>query len=416
MDLTTARESVVQAGKKLVEKGLIARTWGNVSCRISSKQFAITPSGRAYETLTADDIVTVNIEDCSYTGEMEPSSEKRVHAEVYRQRDDVNFVIHTHQPYASAVSLLGSDIDISGSTVSSLLGDRVVSIPYALPGTNKLRNNVAAALSRHAVQAYLMVSHGAICLGKDCAEAFLVASELEQACFDYVNERYIEISGSKSADQSQLRDYFVELQTGTPAGSNDLKTHKIYNSERTAAGFILYPGVSEDKPFAAESEAVQVSFDLPIPGTVKPDIAAAAAVHNHIYKSQEEVGAIIHTLAPDILAVSQTGSGICPLLDDFAQIIGTRVRSVDFAAIHEPLIIAKKILAGIKGRSAVLIKNNGAVCIGPTKCDAEAAAMIIDKNCKALIATAIFSKGRPINPLECILMRYIYLKRYSKKL
>ena len=60
-DVEEAKKLVVEAGKKLLETGLIARTWGNVSARISDTQFVITPSGRAYETLTPDDIVVVNI-------------------------------------------------------------------------------------------------------------------------------------------------------------------------------------------------------------------------------------------------------------------------------------------------------------------------------------------------------------------
>ena len=59
-NIQEAKELVVEAGKKLLETGLIARTWGNVSARISDTQFVITPSGRAYETLTPDDIVVVN--------------------------------------------------------------------------------------------------------------------------------------------------------------------------------------------------------------------------------------------------------------------------------------------------------------------------------------------------------------------
>lgn len=75
-EIEEAKKLVVEAGKKLIETGLIARTWGNVSARISETQFVITPSGRAYETLTPDDIVVVNIEDCSYDGDIKPSSEK----------------------------------------------------------------------------------------------------------------------------------------------------------------------------------------------------------------------------------------------------------------------------------------------------------------------------------------------------
>ena len=58
MDILQAKEIVIAAGKKLVETGLIARTWGNVSCRIDQNYFAITPSGRDYLSLTPEDIST----------------------------------------------------------------------------------------------------------------------------------------------------------------------------------------------------------------------------------------------------------------------------------------------------------------------------------------------------------------------
>lgn len=75
-DVEEAKKLVVEAGKKLLETGLIARTWGNVSARISDTQFVITPSGRAYDTLTPDEVVVVNIDDCSHEGDIKPSSER----------------------------------------------------------------------------------------------------------------------------------------------------------------------------------------------------------------------------------------------------------------------------------------------------------------------------------------------------
>lgn len=109
-EVEEAKKLVVEAGKKLIETGLIARTWGNVSARISDTQFAITPSGRAYEDLTPEEIVIVNIEDCEYDGEIKPSSEKGVHAAAYRHHPEVDFVIHTHQRAATIVSITGMQI------------------------------------------------------------------------------------------------------------------------------------------------------------------------------------------------------------------------------------------------------------------------------------------------------------------
>ena len=80
MDELKAKELVIKAGLDLIENGLIARTWGNVSCRVDEKSFVITPSGRPYESLTPKDIVLCSVEDASYTGDIKPSSEKGIHA------------------------------------------------------------------------------------------------------------------------------------------------------------------------------------------------------------------------------------------------------------------------------------------------------------------------------------------------
>jgi L-fuculose-phosphate aldolase len=173
-----ARECVVKAGIRLVNAGLIARTWGNVSCRISENHFVITPSGRDYMSLTPDEIVTVAISDCSYTGSIKPSSEKGISAEIYKQKSDINFVIHTHQENASVISTLGLE-SIKNDPVFSLLGDEIICASYGLPGTKKLRLGVAAALKKSNGNAVIMKHHGAVCFGRDDEEAFKAALDLE---------------------------------------------------------------------------------------------------------------------------------------------------------------------------------------------------------------------------------------------
>ena len=101
---TEARSLVIEAGRRLAENKLISRTWGNVSARISKDEFIITPSGRAYETLSPADLVKVRVSDCSYSGNIKPSSEKGVHASAYALRQHSGFIIHTHQFYASVVA------------------------------------------------------------------------------------------------------------------------------------------------------------------------------------------------------------------------------------------------------------------------------------------------------------------------
>ena len=126
----------------------------------------------------------VNIEDCSYEGDIKPSSEKGIHAAAYKLRPDVNFVIHTHQKEASVIGALGFDINSVSKKSAEVVGNDVPLASYGLPGTGKLREGVIAAIKRTDSKAVLMAHHGALCMGVDYDEASRVASELEVRCED----------------------------------------------------------------------------------------------------------------------------------------------------------------------------------------------------------------------------------------
>lgn len=210
MDIHEAKDLVIKAGIELVESGLIARTWGNVSCRIDESRFVITPSGRSYLSLISDEIVLVNIADCSYSGDIKPSSEKGIHAEVYKLHPNINFVIHTHQENASVISATNLD-SIKFENFYSCLGGQVICATHALSGTKSLRRNVAHALNRSKGKAVIMKNHGALCLGKDYDEAFLVASELEKVCYDYILKQYFKLSGKNKFDIFEMSKFALSL-------------------------------------------------------------------------------------------------------------------------------------------------------------------------------------------------------------
>lgn len=166
-----ARELVIQAGNMLVEKGLVARTWGNVSARCGKNEMIITPSGIAYDLLTPEKLVKVNINDLSYDGDIKPSSEKGIHAAVYEMRDEVQFVIHTHQQYASAVAADERDLPYAPCA------------KYGLPGTKGLMKHVVKCVDAHRNHnMFLLAKHGALLIGESMEEAFNLADMLELDC------------------------------------------------------------------------------------------------------------------------------------------------------------------------------------------------------------------------------------------
>lgn len=209
-----AKQLVVKAGIELVKSGLIARTWGNVSARISDTQFIITPSGRPYETLTEDELVTVNISDCSYEGDIKPSSEKGIHAAAYKARPEVNFIIHTHQVKASVISVTGEGIDNVPSEYKTLLGPSVPNAAYGMPSTDKLKKGVEEAVIENPnSKAVIMRHHGTMCMGLDYDNAFEIALALEKLCDETIKENYLSKSNKQSFDSDEMLEFFLRKKS-----------------------------------------------------------------------------------------------------------------------------------------------------------------------------------------------------------
>ena len=180
MDERKARTEVAETGRMLLEKQLVARTWGNFSCLVDENRFCITPSGLGYEAMTPEDVVLYDRTDDTWQGTRKPSSEKGIHAAAYGLLPNTGFVIHTHQIYASALGLTGADsLRLSEAERRSLGG--VAWAKYGLPGTKTLKNHVADAMASGA-HTVLMVNHGALICGHDRDEAIERAELLEEYC------------------------------------------------------------------------------------------------------------------------------------------------------------------------------------------------------------------------------------------
>lgn len=364
--LEEARALVIKAGMELLRSGLIARTWGNISARISDTQFVITPSGRAYEDLTPEQIVITNIADCSYEGDAKPSSEKWIHADAYRLRPDVNFVIHTHQNYASALSILGEPIANIPDTqhLRELLGPVVPTAAYGLNGSKELSDNVIAAISSHPEShALLMANHGAECMGTDYQNAFDIAHALETIS----RARYREMLRSSLAYQMILPSE-EQMDTEDALGS-DLHSYYEFTAHK--------PSVSDTGSHAAESDSFAALSHAPF------------------------------TLAASKIAVPE----LFPYIDDQAQIAGTSLRilpaDADSASIQDAL----------EGRNAVLLRGKGALCTGSSKDDVEAAVMVLEKGCRAALlarVVGITKEVPPIHPEHAAIDRDTYVNAYSK--
>lgn len=183
-----AREQVCQAGRQLLQEGLVARTWGNVSVRLNDREMVITPSGRKYDELSPEDMVIVDIQTLAFQGKIKPSSELKLHCQIYKTRPQIGAVIHTHQMYASIIAAAHQDIEVEDPLLQKILGaKRIQTAPYALPNTRKITMATASALGD--AYAAVMANHGAVCTGSDLTGAFEVTRALERACQMFIELR-----------------------------------------------------------------------------------------------------------------------------------------------------------------------------------------------------------------------------------
>lgn len=403
MDILEAKNIVIKAGHELLKAGLIVRTWGNISCRISDTQFVITPSGKAYDTLTPDDIVLVNIADLSYDGDVKPSSEKGIHASCYELRPDINFVIHTHQKNASVVSTLGLDINNITGEEAEIIGTDVPCATYGLPGQPKLREGVINALKRSTSKAAIMKHHGAVCLGADYEDAFAVANALESVCEKFIVERCCEVSGKAVETFSSVVDYVTEV---FKSDGKYKAAKEFVPCDSTRKGDCFFIG-EKDKQCAI----IDTKSGALIGGGEIPD---SADMHWAIYKKRKDVNYIRHTKDENVVAMSRKGKTMKPFLDDLAQLCGPVVKCAVFNP-SDTLKTSKKVVKALGKRNAVLIKDNGAVCVAGNQYDAEAVEIVMEKGCKTAVGAELYAETKPIGAFDAHLMNFIYKVKYSKK-
>ena len=183
------RKNIINAGLRLVQEHLVTRSWGNISVRVDEQNMLITPSGRTYESLKPEEIVLMNYHTLRYEGNIKPSSEFHLHAEIYKQRKEIQAVIHTHQMNATTVAAARRDVPPIIDDMVQIIGPSIKVSKYTLAGTQKFARHAVKALKGR--QAALLANHGAVCIGRTLDEAFTVSQVLEKACKAFIEAEFL---------------------------------------------------------------------------------------------------------------------------------------------------------------------------------------------------------------------------------
>jgi len=182
----SAKALIVETAQQLTKKGYLMATGGNLSVRIPGQSaLAITPSNYDYMKMLSEDICVLGLELDVLEGQLKPSVESGMHAAIYRVRPDVNAIIHTHQVYASALTLIQTPIPALFDEQARFLGRSVNIIPYAPSGTGMLVNTISRHVRDHN-NAYMMQNHGALVFGHDMERAIHNVEILEKCSLAYL--------------------------------------------------------------------------------------------------------------------------------------------------------------------------------------------------------------------------------------
>lgn len=190
---------VHNAARRLEVCGLNRGAAGNVSARRGSA-FLITPSGLEPSQCAPADMVEMAF-DGRWTGPLKPSSEWRIHRDIYTARPEAGAVVHTHAPFATALACVGSDIPPFHYMIARFGGNTVRCANYATFGEQALSDAVLDALADRC--ACLMANHGMLVFGRDAAHATGLAIELESLCEQYWRAR--QIGAPKLLDDAEMQ-------------------------------------------------------------------------------------------------------------------------------------------------------------------------------------------------------------------
>ncbi|TFG58767.1 MAG: class II aldolase/adducin family protein [Spirochaetales bacterium] len=177
------KKEIIKAGLALKEYQLIALSGGNVSMRLPDGKLLVTPSGMAYDTMIESDVVVMDIEGKVLEGERRPSVDSVALLHIYRSLSRVNAIIHTHQVYATAISLVFDKVPNAVTTLANACAGEVFVAPFSSAASFEMGKEAVEHIGGS--NAVILKNHGVITVGKTLKEALYAAVYLEDAVKTY---------------------------------------------------------------------------------------------------------------------------------------------------------------------------------------------------------------------------------------
>ena len=199
-------KKIIEYGKLCGEKNYTPGYSGNISARYKDGML-ITTSGSSNGYLSDNEIVYTNFEGKSLEEGKKPSSEKFLHIEIYKQRPDINYIIHVHAPYLSSFASSGRDLESPIMAENVFYFGGIPLADYALPSTMQLVENTVKYFDKY--DAVLMANHGFVVASKTIEDAYMKL-ELAESYAQVVLNTYV-LGGAKILTENEA-DEILKLR------------------------------------------------------------------------------------------------------------------------------------------------------------------------------------------------------------
>lgn len=382
MDYIHPADQLVMFMQRIYDRGLTTTSGGNLSIMDDDGNIWITPAGIDKGTLTRRDIICVKSNgEC--VGPHKPSSEFPFHESVYKMRPDIRAVLHAHPPALVAFSIARKlpNLDLIPTVRKTCA--RISMAEYAVPGSEKLGENIAKEFAKD-VDIVMLENHG-VCIGaKDMFTAFMMFETLDySANLEILSAKLGKVTtltseeikatdtrfhlkmddfipNSRTSEELEARRDMITLIRRSYRQGLFTATHGTYSVRLSDGSFIITP-FGRDRAYLQEEDLVRIKADMKEQGKTP---SRAVKAHAHIYEKNPDIGAILLAHPPHAMAFAVSDADFDPRTIPESYILLRDIIKRPFTDIYSaPDKVAEEFTPS---RPVIIFKNDCVIATGAT--------------------------------------------------
>ncbi len=200
-NLDILKNELLGIGKRIYDRGYVASNDGNISVRLDENSLLITPTGVSKGFMQPEDLIILDMNGHIFEGKKKPSSESKMHIQIYKIRPDVQCVCHAHPPYATGFAVAGITLKKMLLPEAVLVLGTIPLVEYGTPGTDELLRSLSKYILDY--DAFLLANHGALTVGDSLLNTYHKMETLEHAAkIEFIARQLGKV---KELDQKQVK-------------------------------------------------------------------------------------------------------------------------------------------------------------------------------------------------------------------